>query len=242
MLLATAAGDFGAPVLLLQGTALASADDLPLSNGQTLAFGDVDVDGRTDLAMVDGQTPPGVLLALGNGDGTFAAPTDVGATNAGAVLMADVDGDGHEDLVVGEGASTAAAPSGAVQVFLGGGTPALRLASTATVPQSMGVTWIALADVDGDGRADVLAGSQGGTIESLDVGAGGKALSALALSVPSSSRSPSFVAADVDADGHPDIAYVDGIDEVEPNDDPPRRGRGKGRRTLRDRHREPAPT
>lgn len=70
-------------------------DDNPMS----LAAGDVDADGATDLVVADveGETK----VALGAGDGTFSAFTPVGGTTSGPGGTAawDVDMDGDTDLI-----------------------------------------------------------------------------------------------------------------------------------------------
>jgi FG-GAP-like repeat len=89
------------------------------------AAGDFNGDGKLDL-VASGSTAPannsalGVFLLLGNGDGTFQAPTEIIPVGA-EVAAADVNGDGKLDLIL-EG--------GAAQIYLGNGDGTFYLASS----------------------------------------------------------------------------------------------------------------
>jgi Bacterial Ig-like domain (group 3)/FG-GAP-like repeat len=61
---------------------------------------DVNADGHLDLVFVDAPSPANVVTLLGNGDGTFQAPTTVALTGGSLsnVVFADFNGDGHLDF------------------------------------------------------------------------------------------------------------------------------------------------
>jgi VCBS repeat protein len=70
-------------------------------NCGSIGVGDFNGDGKPDLAATSGNT---VGVILGNGDGTFGAPTifdDVGQ-GAGGLVVADFNGDGRPDVAVGQ--------------------------------------------------------------------------------------------------------------------------------------------
>jgi hypothetical protein len=116
---------------------------------------DVNGDGKTDLAVgYNGIGFVGVLL--GNGDGTFAAPTTYSTSlaRAGRLVAADFDLDGKLDLAVqvSAGGTTTQA---AVLLGTGGGAFATGVA----VGAATNATDVTAADLDGDGLPDVLTTS-----------------------------------------------------------------------------------
>jgi hypothetical protein len=71
--------------------------------GLSVAVGDVNHDGRGDVALIDNSG--NVSIRLGNGDGTFAAATKAGAAKGDylapdGLRIVDQNGDGKLDIVV----------------------------------------------------------------------------------------------------------------------------------------------
>ena len=96
-------------------------------------------------------------MYLGNGDGTFETSTSV-AAGPSAVASGDLNGDGLPDLAAANPSS-----GGSVQVFLsnGDGTfepPATYPLATGGDPLN-GEGAIAVVDVKGDGKPDILNGT-----------------------------------------------------------------------------------
>ena len=170
------AGTATAPALTLDAATTGNPGYEGVDAGQYArgALGDADGDG--DLDLVTGASNGRVRLYRNVGtaqnadflvepngvpqaaDTAFARriglPDDVGEDSAPA--LADLDGDGDLDLLVGTAA-------GAIHVFRNGGTRTAP-AFTAETPLVVGRrrTAPAVADVDGDGDADLLAGADSG--------------------------------------------------------------------------------
>lgn len=83
----------------------APGSPFPAGDGpDTLALGDVNGNGRPDLAVVN-RDSDSVRVLLGNGDGTFGAAGDFAVGDGPeSVAIGDVDGNGRPDLAVGDGA------------------------------------------------------------------------------------------------------------------------------------------
>jgi uncharacterized protein (DUF2141 family) len=139
VLLGNGDGTFQSPVTYSSGPASAAA----------VAIADLNGDGHLDL-VVGG---PLITVLLGNGDGTFQPPVGVGSNyNIFSVAIEDVNGDGKLDLVT-SGFPLLLAPTGGVNVFLGNGD------GTFQTPMAYGqssFTSLAIADVNGDGKPDLL--------------------------------------------------------------------------------------
>ncbi len=130
-----------------------------------LALGDLDGDGRDDLAVVtyhSNSFPPYEDwhdYVYFNDAGTLQAMPawqSVDSRHSSDVAIGDIDGDGRNDLVVVRG-GTAYDPSVVYYGSAGG------LATNAGW-QSPGNVWgvgMALADIDGDGDLDLATGNQG---------------------------------------------------------------------------------
>jgi hypothetical protein len=116
------------------------------------------------------------------------------------VAVADVNGDGRLDLAVANYSYGASA--GSVSVLLGNGNGTFQGAvnfAVGSIPVS-----VAVADVNGDGRPDLVTANQSGNSVSVLLGNGnGTFQSAVNFGVGSSPRS--VAVADVNGDGRPDL-------------------------------------
>jgi len=128
-----------------------------------VALGDVDGDGHPDAITVDryvGGCPDGIRTFLARSGGSIQLRQP--ATSLWSPVLADFDGDGHTDLAAIQG-SLYGEPTGLV-VQLGDGTGAFGPPAFFNVPGSVNreTASLAAADLDGDGRPDlVLSGIPG---------------------------------------------------------------------------------
>lgn len=114
-----------------------------------LTTGDVNGDGKLDVATANGNDTGGILL--GNGDGTFGADSTVGIVNfAAATDLGDLDGDGDLDWVLTSGFS-----GGAWQVFTNDGLGRFALERQFPVLPGGGPACSTLLDIDNDADLDL---------------------------------------------------------------------------------------
>ena len=179
----------------------------------TIAVADFNKDGKLDFAVLAGT--PGfsssISTFLGNGDGTFRAPMSmVTALSSNSLAVGDLNGDGIPDLAVVAG--TPLSPFGnSTQVFLGIGDGTFRL--TAEVGARQGTDAVIAADIDGNGRLDLIIANSGGTGKDGTViilsGRGDATfLTSLLLPVSPSPGPSSLLVADFNHDGIPDLGVV----------------------------------
>jgi hypothetical protein len=116
-----------------------------------MSVGDFNEDGNVDLVTNAG----GASIYFGKGDGTFSPPQSLSAGSPHNVIAADLDGDGHLDLVL----PVPNFPSATLCVAWGDGTGNF---TQQTVPMtSPADITIAVADMDLDGRKDIVFAASG---------------------------------------------------------------------------------
>ncbi len=185
-----------------------TAPDFVVGNSPTsVAVVDFDGAGRLSLATanyLDGT----VSIPLGHGDGSFEAAQNY-RTNLDrqSVAVGDLDGDGLRDLLVTNfcGTDTSCTSNGSASVFLNNGNGSFRRGATFALGK--GPIAVALADVNGDGKLDVITANQDENTASVMLGNGdGTFRQAMSYSV---GYSPIAVAvANLHNDGKPDLVVL----------------------------------
>jgi hypothetical protein len=177
-------GTFGSPASYFAGDGAA-----------WLAVADFNQDGKLDAAVVGGA---GLAILQGNGDGTFQPPSFISSSSYSFLTVGDVNGDGKPDLIanVSPGGGGQVPP---LQVFLGNGDGTFK----ALAPFGSAGS-IAIADINGDGKVDLLVGDSKGLAVYSGNGDGtfGGAVRFLAQQI----NSP--VIADFNLDHKPDVVGV----------------------------------
>jgi len=144
------------------GTVQPVVDYSGRNNTVDVAISDVNGDGKLDILEIDEGNGAGVLL--GNGDGTFQQRVgyDTGGYTNGFMVIADVNHDGKLDLIVDNEAPFDSSPTIAVLLGNGDGTLQAAVTQAESDPRSL-----AVADLNGDGRLDLVVGTTDGNFKPL---------------------------------------------------------------------------
>jgi hypothetical protein len=177
--------------------------DYSTTNALGVAVADVNADGVPDLIATSGDTPSYVSVRLGTGAGNFTTtfatyPVDAGP---GTVVVQDVNADGRPDLI------TSNSGGNAVNVLLADpATPGSFLPRTAYASDGYPLN-VAVADVNVDGRPDLISGNYfGGTVRVRLANASGAPGTFLPTFTDYNITGAASVAvADVNTDGQPDL-------------------------------------
>lgn len=147
---------------------------------------------------------------LGHGDGTFLS---VGNTNLledpTCAALADFNGDGNLDVAVND--------MGAIGILFGDGHGGWRVEARVIV--GPGVVSLTQVDVNADGKPDLIVGAlssvvgEGNGYVVVLIGNGDGTFQEI-QSIHIGSSPGSIVAADLNGDGHPDLAVADYLEDT----------------------------
>ena len=184
----------------------------------SVAVADVNGDGRPDLIATSSSNTVGVLLNTASpGAALSFAPLKSFATGGtpNSIAVADVNGDGKPDLVVANVADNT------VSVLLNTTAPGAAVAAFATqhtFATGSFPTFVVVADVDGDGRPDIVVANQGDNNVGVllnNTAPGAATPSFAAQQTFATGTHPLSVAvADVNGDGRPDLVAANHDDNT----------------------------
>lgn len=141
VLLGNGAGGFGPPASFVVG-----------NNPWSLALGDFNEDGKYDLAVgifsISGSNGA-LAIVFGDGAGGFGVPYSYSiAPDPEGIAVGDLNADGHADIAVAPGSASY------ISVFFGDGMGSFNTSVDLDLMQQ-GLTDVAIADLNGDGRNDL---------------------------------------------------------------------------------------
>ena len=185
------------------GAFAAAAPYLAGGDSSGIAISDFNADGNLDIVVAHAYANS-VSILLGNGAGSFGAPSLVAAVGLQprGLIVGDFNVDGKPDLAVANW------NSGTVSVLLGSGNGTFE--PVVNYPAAVLPTALAAADFDGDGMLELVAASESSQPNTLAVLHG---LVAGVFSAPSvvpvnGVRPRSLAVGDFNADGIPDLAVA----------------------------------
>ena len=178
------------------------------NNPDFVAAADLDGDGRTDLVTTNyfGNSIS-VLKNTGNGTVSFAAKTDypTGLVPRG-LAIGDLDGDAKPDIAVVNNTDNT------LSIFRNTtANGVISFAARVNYPATEFPYNVAIADLDGDGKKDIVV-SNNGTVKTVSVfkniSTAGNISFAARTDFVTASGSQSISTGDIDGDGKPDIAVA----------------------------------
>jgi len=146
------------------GTFLPSVDYAAGTSPAGVQIADMNGDGYPDLLVADYAGALLILLQSPTGGGTFEPAVSYSALDYGSCSLAvgDLDGDGRPDVVV----ANAGRPGdpGSVAVFLQDPATPGALKQATLYQGYWGPVWVALGDLNGDGKLDIAVADGGPSV------------------------------------------------------------------------------
>jgi len=188
----------------------------PHRNYISLASMDVNHDGKPDLIAIDTTR---VAVKLGNGDGTFQGATTVYGSSASGgfgmqvAAIGNFDGDSNGDIAVYEEQPQADGTTiPRLTILYGNGHGAFTPVHTLLNTRLSSSQTLTAADVDFDGRSDLIAWGGESDTPTLEIfhGKGSRTVveEKIPITLSTEHLGPAPLVADFDGDGHNDLAYL----------------------------------
>ncbi len=169
-----------------------------------IVLGDINGDGNLDVVAGNTGMAEPIRRYLGTGAGTFSAGANVTAESnpVTALALGDLDGDGSLDLVAG-------IDSGSVEnrVYLNTGSPTAPFPTAgagAAVGAVAATRAVALADLNKDGKLDLIEGIRGARNQ-IHLGVGDGTFSSSSDIGTETDATEGVAVADIDGDGNLDV-------------------------------------
>ncbi|MEO7311657.1 MAG: FG-GAP-like repeat-containing protein [Chitinophagaceae bacterium] len=204
----TAFSDKAFNVTLAGSTAFKPKQDLPVSaNPNSVVIGDLDGDGKPDLAMVNSSATPVTVIRNTSAGGvvSFAPKQDFGTgTTINSVTIGDLNGDGKPDLAVtSQGSHT-------VEIYRNTSVPGtISFASPIGFYAQNFPNSVAIDDIDGDGKPDLAVACGLNLVVILrNLSAGSTISFATEIEFTTPDYSEEVSLGDIDGDGKPDLAVT----------------------------------
>ncbi|KAA9338781.1 cadherin-like beta sandwich domain-containing protein, partial [Adhaeribacter soli] len=175
-----------------------------------VAIGDIDGDGKPDLAIANNSSNTVSVLRNTGSSGTvnFAPKADfTTVTNPYSVAIGDIDGDGKPDLAIANSNSN----SNNVSVLRNiGSSGTVSFAAKADFVTGSSPFSVAIGDIDGDGKPDLaIANINAGSVSVFrNIGSSGTISFAAKVDFTTGSSARSVAIGDIDGDGKPDLAIT----------------------------------
>jgi FG-GAP-like repeat/FG-GAP repeat len=189
-----------------KGTQYSTSSDNPSS----IAVADLTGSGSLDLVIASFSSGSVSIFMHGSTPGSYMPAVTV--TTGGLpnqVVIADVNGDGHPDLVLAD----SSASGNAIVVLQDPANPGRFLAPTLLSTGSTSATSVAVADLNGDGKPDVVAATSdangdNGAVYVFYQSATSPGTFLAASVFPAGAQPQSVRIADLNRDGLPDLAVA----------------------------------